>query len=121
MTKHSGCPTETTLALIAGKWKVMVIYWLLKEKRRFNQLQRDLSGITPRTLGKQLKEMEQDGLLKRVDYGEIPPRVEYSLTSLGRSLEPILIAMEEWAQLNGEKIPARKKQRHLENSLEIKD
>ncbi|WP_020592435.1 winged helix-turn-helix transcriptional regulator [Kiloniella laminariae] len=120
MTKHSGCPTETTLALIAGKWKVMVIYWLLKEKRRFNQLQRDLTGITPRTLGKQLKEMEQDGLLKRVDYGEIPPKVEYSLTSLGRSLQPILIAMEEWAQLNMDKIPARENALFIEDNPETK-
>ncbi len=75
----------------------MVIYWLLKGTRRFNQLQRDLGGITHRTLSKQLREMEADGLVVRKDYGEIPPRVEYSLSERGRSLEPILTAMEEWA------------------------
>lgn len=80
----------------------MVIYWLLKGERRFNQLQRDLSGITHRTLIKQLREMEAHGLLERQDYGEIPPRVEYRLTSLGRSLEPILLAMHDWALEHGE-------------------
>ena len=66
---------------------MMVIFWLLQEKRRFNQLPRDLSGITHRTLAKQLKEMEADGLVEREDFGEILPRVEYRLTPLGRSLE----------------------------------
>jgi DNA-binding HxlR family transcriptional regulator len=80
MTKQVGCPTEITLDVIAGRWKVMVIFWLLQGKRRFNQLQRDLSGITHRTLAKQLKEMEADGLVEREDFGENPPRVEYRLT-----------------------------------------
>ena len=75
----------------------MVIYWLLKGDRRFNQLQRDLSGITHRTLAKQLRELEADGLVERHDFSEIPPRVEYRLSSLGHSLEPILLAMHEWA------------------------
>jgi DNA-binding HxlR family transcriptional regulator len=101
MARHSNCPTELTLELISGRWKVMVIYWLLKGERRFNQLQRDLAGITHRTLAKQLREMEQSGLVERHDYGEIPPRVEYRLTPLGRSLEPILLAMHEWAVLYG--------------------
>ena len=101
MTKQVGCPTEVTLDVIAGRWKVMVIFWLLQGKRRFNQLQRDLSGITHRTLAKQLKEMEADGLVEREDFGEIPPRVEYRLTPLGRSLEPVLAAMHEWALQHG--------------------
>lgn len=82
----------------------MVIYWLLKRERRFNQLQRDLSGITHRTLAKQLRELEANGLLERQDYGEIPPRVAYRLTSLGRSLEPVLLAMHEWALQHGETV-----------------
>jgi DNA-binding HxlR family transcriptional regulator len=98
MTKQVGCPTEVTLDVISGRWKVMVIFWLLQDKRRFNQLQRDLSGITHRTLAKQLREMEADGLVEREDFGEIPPRVEYRLTTLGRSLEPVLAAMHEAAQ-----------------------
>lgn len=97
MAKHIGCPTEQTLDLISGRWKVMVIYWLLKGDRRFNRLQRDLTGITHRTLTKQLRELEADGLLERHDFSEIPPRVEYRLSLLGRSLEPILFAMHEWA------------------------
>jgi DNA-binding HxlR family transcriptional regulator len=104
MTKQVGCPTEITLDVIAGRWKVMVIFWLLQDKRRFNQLQRDLSGITHRTLAKQLKEMEAGGLVEREDFGEIPPRVEYRLTPLGRSLEPVLAAMHEWALQHGVEI-----------------
>ena len=106
--KPTFCPTETTLDLIAGRWKVLVIWWLLKGGRRFNQLQRDLGGITHRTLARQLKEMESDGLVSRRDYGEIPPRVEYSLTALGRSLEPVLMAMDDWAQKNGAKVRRNK-------------
>lgn len=104
MSEKMGCPTELTLGLIAGKWKILVIYWLLKAPRRFNQLQRDLGGITHRTLTRQLREMAADGLVARQDFGEIPPRVEYSLTPLGRSLQPILEAMEVWALDHGAKI-----------------
>ncbi len=82
MAKRTGCPTEQTLDLVSGRWKVMVIYWLLKGDRRFNQLQRDLSGISHRTLTKQLRELEADGLVERHDFLEIPPRVEYRLSSL---------------------------------------
>jgi DNA-binding HxlR family transcriptional regulator len=76
----------------------MIIYWLLQGPMRFNELQRRLGGITHRTLSKTLKEMQADRLLIRRDYGEIPPRVDYSLTELGRSLEPVLQAMEQWAR-----------------------
>lgn len=96
--KEVFCPVETTLSLIAGKWKVMIVYYLLKGDKRFNQLQRDLNGITHRTLSKQLKEMEENGLIIRTDYGEIPPRVEYSLSRLGQSLEPVLEAMHKWGE-----------------------
>ena len=104
MTKQVSCPTELTLAVISRRWKVMVIYWLLQGERRFNQLQRDLAGITHRTLAKQLKELEADGLLERRDYGEIPPRVDYRLTPLGRSMEPILMAMHAWALEHGQNL-----------------
>ena len=97
MAKNIGCPTEQTLDLISGRWKALVIYWLLKGDRRFNQLQRDLNGITHRTLTKQLRELEADGLVERHDFAENPPRVEYRLSALGQSLEPILLAMHEWA------------------------
>lgn len=106
--KLAGCPTELTLSVIAGKWKILVIHWLLDGPKRFNQLQRELGGITHRTLSKQLKEMEEDGLITRTDYGEIPPRVDYRLTPLGRSLTPILYAMEEWALAHGDMLERRK-------------
>ncbi|GAA0731892.1 winged helix-turn-helix transcriptional regulator [Sphingomonas japonica] len=92
------CPAERTLQILAGKWRPMIIYWLLPEALRFNELQRRLKGITHRTLSKTLKEMEVDGLLARKDYREIPPRVDYSLTPKGESLKFVLIAMEEWAR-----------------------
>ena len=97
MAKSTGCPTEQTLDLVSGRWKVMVIYWLLKGDRRFNRLQRDLSGISHRTLAKQLRELEADGLVERHDFFEMPPRVEYRLSALGHTLEPVLLAMHEWA------------------------
>ena len=96
--KQIFCPVETTLSLLSGKWKVMIIYYLLKGTARFNQLQRDLGNITHRTLSKQLKEMEEDGLVIRTDYGEIPPRVEYALSPLGQSLSPVLKAMHTWGE-----------------------
>lgn len=98
MAKTVGCPTENVLDLITGRWKVLVIYYLLQGEKRFNQLQRELGGITHRTLAKQLKEMEADGLVERHDYGEIPPRVDYKLTRLGKSLEPVLMAMHKWSE-----------------------
>lgn len=96
--KEAFCPVETTLSLLSGKWKVMVIYYLLEGTKRFNQLQRDLNGITHRTLSKQLKEMEADGLIIRTDYKEIPPRVEYSLSPLGQSLDSVLSSMHAWGE-----------------------
>lgn len=94
----SRCPAEVTLDFLASKWRPMAIYWLLQRPMRFNALQRRLGAVTHRTLSKTLKEMEVDGLVRRRDYGEIPPRVEYSLTPRGRSLEPVLRAMERWAR-----------------------
>ena len=98
MSEHKGCPAETALAFLSGKWRPMVIFYLLQGTRRFNQLQRELGAVTHRTLSKTLKEMEADGLLIRHDYGEIPPRVDYALTEKGRSLAPVLDAMHRWAE-----------------------
>lgn len=94
--KEVFCPVEITLGVIAGRWKVIIIHHLLDGPKRFNQLQRLLGNITHRTLTKQLREMEASGLIKRTDYGEIPPRVDYRLSKLGASLEPVLAAMHEW-------------------------
>jgi DNA-binding HxlR family transcriptional regulator len=102
--KTVSCPVELTLGVISGRWKVMIIHQLLEGTKRFNQLQRELPGITHRTLAKQLRELEASGLVARRDYHEIPPRVEYSLSPLGRTLENILSSMHEWAEMHGHKI-----------------
>ena len=81
--KTVSCPVEATLEVISGRWKVLIIQQLLAGAKRFNQLQRELPGVTHRTLAKQLREMADDGLIERRDYGEIPPRVEYRLSPLG--------------------------------------
>jgi DNA-binding HxlR family transcriptional regulator len=99
--KSVSCPVETTLALISGRWKVLVIYHLLGGVKRFGELHRDLPGISHRTLTKQLREMEADCLLRRKVYAEVPPKVEYSLTPLGDSLRPVLTAMGAWGDAYG--------------------
>lgn len=95
--KKAVCPVETTLKIIGGRWKVLIIHFLLVDTQRFGELTRLLGGISARTLSKQLRELETDGVVTRKDYGEIPPKVEYSLTPLGKSLKPVLLAMESWA------------------------
>lgn len=107
--KELSCPVETTLKVLSGRWKVLIIHQLLEGTKRFNQLQRELKGVTHRTLSKQLKEMEEHGLIKRKDYKELPPRVEYSLSPLGLSLDNILSAMHVWGESFGHKISRRKK------------
>ncbi len=102
--KQVSCPVEVTLGVIAGRWKVMIIHQLLEGTKRFNQLHRELTGITHRTLAKQLREMEQTGLVARRDYQEIPPRVDYRLTPFGLTLKDILMAMQVWAERHGHKI-----------------
>jgi DNA-binding HxlR family transcriptional regulator len=102
--KYLFCPVEITLDVIAGRWKVMIIYYLLEGKKRFNQLQRELRGISHRTLAKQLREMESQGIVIREDYGEIPPRVEYSLSPLGLSLKDILLEMHAWGEKYGSRM-----------------
>lgn len=97
----TGCPAETVLALLAGRWRPMVIWHLLRGEMRFNALQRALGPITHRTLARTLREMEDDGLVLRRDHGTIPPRVEYRLTPKGLSLAPVLAAMEQWALTQG--------------------
>ncbi len=107
--KNVFCPVEVTLALIAGKWKVMIIYCLMQGTQRFNQLQREMNGITHRTLSQQLRELEEDGLVIRKDYGEIPPRVDYSLSPLGKTLKPVLMAMQAWGEKHSPKAAEARK------------
>lgn len=90
------CSVETTLDVIAGKWKVLIIFYLLNGKKRFNELRRIYPEVTQRMLTLQLRELERDGILHREVYKQVPPKVEYSLTDFGRTLEPIILMMKDW-------------------------
>ena len=94
--KIPDCPVEMTLQLIGDKWKVLIIRDLMSGTKRFNELMRSVTGITQKVLTSHLRAMEQDGLLTRKVYPEVPPRVEYTLTETGRSLKPILDSMVAW-------------------------
>ena len=90
------CPVETTLTLIGNKWKVLIIRDLLQGTKRFGELKKSIGSVSQKVLTSQLRAMEEDGLIHREVYAEVPPRVEYSLTELGWSLKPILDAMVNW-------------------------
>ena len=92
------CPVETTLTLISSKWKVLIVRDLLAGTKRFGELQRSVGNVSQKVLTAQLREMEEDGLVDRKAYPEVPPRVEYSLTELGCSLEPVLSALWNWGE-----------------------
>ena len=92
------CPVTTTVALIGSKWKLLIMRDLLSRPWRFNELKKDLDGISQKVLTDSLRSMEADGLLTRTVYPEVPPRVEYTLTELGCSLRPILEAMRVWGE-----------------------
>jgi DNA-binding HxlR family transcriptional regulator len=95
-----GCSVERTMSLIDGKWKIIVLYKLLRGTLRFNELRRLIPSITQRMLTHQLRELEADGLIVRTVYAQVPPRVEYTLSGRGRSLEPVLMAMKAWGDAN---------------------
>ena len=92
------CPVETTLTLISDKWKVLILRDLMPGTKRFGELKKSIGTVTQRVLTAQLRQMEASGLLTRTVYAEVPPRVEYTLTDLGRSLRPVLDAMEAWGK-----------------------
>jgi len=92
----AGCPVETTLKMIGGRWKVLILQELFRGIQRFCGLHRLLGGITQKMLTQQLRELEKDGLILRKVYPQVPPKVEYSLTPLGKSLKPVLEAMHLW-------------------------
>jgi len=94
------CSVEATLNLIDGKWKIVILYKLLRGTLRFNEIRRLLPGVTQRMLTNQLRELEADGLVTRTVYAQVPPRVDYDLSALGRSLEPVLLAMKAWGDAN---------------------
>jgi DNA-binding HxlR family transcriptional regulator len=92
------CPVETTLMLIGDKWKVLILRDLMDGTKRFGELKKSIGHVTQKVLTAQLRDMEACGLVNRRVYAEVPPRVEYSLTELGRSLRPILDAMWAWGE-----------------------
>lgn len=92
------CPVETTLTLIGDKWKVLILRDLLMGTKRFGELKKSIGSVSQKVLTAQLRAMEENGLLIRTVYAEVPPRVEYSLTELGYSLKPILDAMWNWGE-----------------------
>lgn len=92
------CPVETTLMLIGDKWKVLILRDLLSGTKRFGELKKSIGGVSQKVLTSQLRDMEENGLVNRKVYAEVPPRVEYSLTELGLSLKPILDAMWNWGE-----------------------
>ena len=94
------CPVQICLNFISDKWKILIIRDLLTGTKRFNELKKSLTPITQKMLTQQLRQMEEDGIISRKVYPVVPPKVEYSLTELGKSLTPVIEAMKNW----GEKI-----------------
>ena len=92
------CPVETTLMLISDKWKVLILRDLMPGSKRFGELKKSIGQVTQKVLTSQLRQMEENGLIVRTVYPEVPPRVEYALTELGYSLKPILDAMQNWGE-----------------------
>lgn len=95
-----GCSVEAAIGLIDGKWKSIILWHLLSGTLRFNEIRRHVENCTPRMLTTQLREMEEDGLITRKVYAQVPPKVEYSLSDLGRTMEPILRALKDWGDAN---------------------
>lgn len=90
------CPVATTVSIIGSKWKLLIIQNLLARPWRFNELKKDLDEISQKILTDSLRSMEEDGIVTRTVYPEVPPRVEYALSELGESMRPILDAMYQW-------------------------
>ena len=95
---HFGCPVEAALDVIGNKWKGIILFHLLSGVKRFNELKRLIPDVSQRMLTLQLRELESDRVVHREVYLQVPPKVEYSLTELGGSLEPILVALREWGE-----------------------
>lgn len=115
-----GCPVEATADVLGGKWKAVILYYLFRGPKRFNELRRLLPNVTQRMLTLQLRELELDGIVNREIFKQIPPRVEYSLTEFGVSLGPIIIQMREWGEVYMEQIQTRKRQQMSEVTASAK-
>jgi len=95
-----GCSVEAAIALIDGKWKSVVMFHLMEGTHRFNEIRRKIPGVTQRMLTNQLRELEEDGLVNRKVYAQVPPKVEYTLSPLGETMGPVLIALRNWGDAN---------------------
>src|SRR5260221_4119825 len=104
---NDDCPIEATLDIVGGKWKVLILFYLMQGTVRFGEFQRLIPKITQRMLTLQLRELEEDGVIHREVYRQVPPKVEYSLTEFGRSLESLLLLMRDWGVVHKERL-ARK-------------
>src|SRR6201996_4434537 len=102
--RRPGCAVEAALDLIDGKWKGVILYHLQAGTRRFGELRRLMPGITQRMLTKQLRALEQDGLIIRKVYAEVPPRVEYCLSEIGESLRPVIDTLKQWGEQHQERL-----------------
>ncbi len=101
-----GCPIEAAFDVIGGRWKGVLLYHLLDGPKRNCELRRRVPGVTPRVLALQLRELEAAGVLSRTVYPEVPPKVEYQLTTFGRGLQPILLQVRDWGETYLDRIEA---------------
>lgn len=101
--KEYHCALDVTMSFIGGKWKVVVLWYLRKEKKRFNELKKHIPDITEKMLSLQLKALEEDGIVRRTVYAEVPPRVEYELTKFGQTLIPALEEIARWGRELGQR------------------
>ena len=98
------CPVQTTVQLIGSKWKLLIMRNLLARPWRFNELHKSLEGVSQKVLTDSLRSMEEDGIITRTVYPEVPPRVEYALSELGKSMQPIIQSMEAWGTAYKQKL-----------------
>lgn len=106
---HYGCPVEATLDVIGGKWKGIILFHLLDRPQRFGELHRLIVDVTQRMLTLQLRELEEDGVVHREIFKQVPPKVEYSLTEFGRSLSPIIHLMRDWGEQYAEALSQKQR------------
>lgn len=97
-----GCPIETTMSVVGGKWKPIILWRLARGTKRFNELERSITNITRKMLTEQLRDLERDKLVIRTVYNEVPPKVEYSLSEHGRTFIPVLEMMAQWGEFHQE-------------------
>lgn len=106
--KTSDCPVERTIGVIGGKWKSVILYYLLRQEvMRFSDFQRTIPKVTQQMLTAQLRELEADGIIQRKVYPQVPPKVEYRLTGFGMTLKPIILSMKEWGLRYDERMQSK--------------